>query len=92
MKEAYKRADGKKVEGKRVVVDVERGRTVPNWYALQGMCHWMHIAHVVSNMPPGRYQLSCSTSFRSSLLVVICALGLVTGMYFIYAPLELQFI
>ncbi|DBA95332.1 hypothetical protein WJX82_000186 [Trebouxia sp. C0006] len=31
MKEAYKRADGKKVEGKRVVVDVERGRTVPNW-------------------------------------------------------------
>lgn len=32
MKEAYKRADGKKVEGKRVVVDVERGRTVPNWY------------------------------------------------------------
>ena len=37
MKEAYKRADGKKVEGKRVVVDVERGRTVPNWYVLQ-MC------------------------------------------------------
>lgn len=34
MKEAYKRADGKKVEGKRVVVDVERGRTVPNWYVL----------------------------------------------------------
>ena len=33
MKEAYKRADGKKVEGKRVVVDVERGRTVPNWSA-----------------------------------------------------------
>ena len=31
MKEAYKRADGKKVEGRRVVVDVERGRTVPNW-------------------------------------------------------------
>lgn len=36
MKEAYKRADGKKVEGKRVVVDVERGRTVPNWY-VQGI-------------------------------------------------------
>lgn len=33
MKEAYKRADGKKVEGRRVVVDVERGRTVPNWSA-----------------------------------------------------------
>ena len=37
MKEAYKRADGKKVEGKRVVVDVERGRTVPNWYVLRGI-------------------------------------------------------
>ena len=33
MKEAYKRADGKKVEGRRIVVDVERGRTVPNWSA-----------------------------------------------------------
>lgn len=37
MKEAYKRADGRKVEGKRVVVDVERGRTVPNWYVPQDM-------------------------------------------------------
>lgn len=32
MKLAYKMADGKKIEGKRVVVDVERGRTVSNWY------------------------------------------------------------
>lgn len=39
MKEAYKRADGKKVEGKRVVVDVERGRTVPNWYVLRQQYH-----------------------------------------------------
>jgi len=31
MKNAYKLADGRKVEGKRVTVDVERGRTVPNW-------------------------------------------------------------
>ena len=31
MKNAYKMADGRKVEGKRVTVDVERGRTVPNW-------------------------------------------------------------
>ncbi|KAG1362205.1 U1 small nuclear ribonucleoprotein 70 kDa [Cocos nucifera] len=28
---AYKQADGRKVDGKRVLVDVERGRTVPNW-------------------------------------------------------------
>lgn len=31
MKTAYKRADGKKIEGRRVLVDVERGRTVPDW-------------------------------------------------------------
>ena len=34
MKTAYKMADGRKVEGRRVVVDVERGRTVPNWWGL----------------------------------------------------------
>lgn len=28
---AYKYADGKKVDGRRVVVDVERGRTVKSW-------------------------------------------------------------
>ncbi|RDX67125.1 U1 small nuclear ribonucleoprotein 70 kDa, partial [Mucuna pruriens] len=31
MKAAYKQADGRKLEGRRVLVDVERGRTVPNW-------------------------------------------------------------
>ncbi|XWS29308.1 hypothetical protein CRYUN_Cryun24cG0017800 [Craigia yunnanensis] len=31
MKAAYKQADGRKIDGKRVIVDVERGRTVPNW-------------------------------------------------------------
>lgn len=31
MKQAYKMADGRKIEDKRVLVDVERGRTVPNW-------------------------------------------------------------
>ncbi len=34
MKTAYKMADGRKIEGRRVLVDVERGRTVPNWCAL----------------------------------------------------------
>ena len=28
---AYKYADGKKINDKRVVVDVERGRTVKGW-------------------------------------------------------------
>jgi len=29
--DAYKYADGKKIDGKRIVVDVERGRTVKSW-------------------------------------------------------------
>ena len=28
---AYKHADGKKIDARRIVVDVERGRTVKNW-------------------------------------------------------------
>ncbi|CAA6653575.1 unnamed protein product [Spirodela intermedia] len=31
MKNAYKQADGRKIDSKRVLVDVERGRTVANW-------------------------------------------------------------
>lgn len=31
MKEAYKQSDGRKIEGRRVLVDVERGRTVEDW-------------------------------------------------------------
>lgn len=31
MKEAYKMSDGRKVEGRRIKVDVERGRTVDGW-------------------------------------------------------------
>lgn len=31
MKEAYRYADGRKIEGRRCVVDIERGRTVPEW-------------------------------------------------------------
>jgi len=31
MKEAYKHADGRKIDGRRVLVDVERGRTVDKW-------------------------------------------------------------
>lgn len=29
--DAYKQADGRKIDSRRVLVDVERGRTVPNW-------------------------------------------------------------
>lgn len=31
MKEAYKMSDGRKIETRRILVDVERGRTVENW-------------------------------------------------------------
>jgi hypothetical protein len=31
LKEAYKDADGRKINSRRIVVDVERGRTVKNW-------------------------------------------------------------
>ena len=31
MKAAYKDADGLKIKGKRILVDVERGRTVKEW-------------------------------------------------------------
>ncbi|OAF69911.1 hypothetical protein A3Q56_02274 [Intoshia linei] len=31
MKNAYKRADGKKINGRRILVDYERGRTVKGW-------------------------------------------------------------
>lgn len=29
LRAAYRKADGKKVDGRRILVDVERGRTVP---------------------------------------------------------------
>jgi len=32
MKEAYKHADGRKIDGRRILVDVERGRTVEGWH------------------------------------------------------------
>merc|ERR1719333_2103148 len=32
LKNAYKQGDGKKIDGRRVMVDVERGRTVEGWY------------------------------------------------------------
>jgi U1 small nuclear ribonucleoprotein len=31
MKRAFRAADGMRIEGREIVVDVERGHTVPNW-------------------------------------------------------------
>merc|ERR1712146_419834 len=33
LRNAYKQGDGKKIDGRRVMVDVERGRTVEGWLA-----------------------------------------------------------
>ena len=32
MQTAYKQADARKLDGRRMVVDVERGRTTRHWY------------------------------------------------------------
>ena len=32
LRDAYKHADGIKIDGRSVIVDVERGRTVPGWF------------------------------------------------------------
>lgn len=48
MKMAYKMADGRKIDGKRVLVDVERGRTVPDWYAAWYLCCDACSTHVVA--------------------------------------------
>jgi len=31
MKVAYKYSEGKKIDGRKIIVDIERGRTVMNW-------------------------------------------------------------
>lgn len=72
MKEAYKRADGKKVEGKRVVVDVERGRTVPNWYVLQACFTVCECSLRVRPWPCSIiYAPSCSVVYTLGLVVHI---------------------
>lgn len=43
--DAYKGADGRKIAGRRVVVDVERGRTVKNWRPRRlGFSHLFHLS------------------------------------------------
>lgn len=60
MKEAYKMADGKKIEGKRVVVDVERGRTVDNWCVCRPGCVCCWYAKLV-------HQAMCTTCVVASM-------------------------
>ncbi|XP_046863068.1 U1 small nuclear ribonucleoprotein 70 kDa-like isoform X4 [Xenia sp. Carnegie-2017] len=49
MHTAYKHADGKKIDGRRIVVDVERGRTVKNWKPRRlGIAREMNVIVVVN--------------------------------------------
>jgi U1 small nuclear ribonucleoprotein len=66
MRQAYKYAEGQKIDGRRVLVDVERGRTVTDWRprrlgggmsALDSIgrdCPWrMRVCDVSSALWPG---------------------------------------
>lgn len=50
MTSAYRRADGKKIDGRRIVVDVERGRTVRNWrwISVLPQCNYFYLSLFVS--------------------------------------------
>jgi U1 small nuclear ribonucleoprotein 70kDa len=56
MKRAYRAADGMKIEGRAIVVDVERGHTVPDWLPrrLGGGLGGTRLANKPVNRP-GRY-------------------------------------
>ena len=58
--DAYKQADGRKVDNKRVLVDVERGRTVPNWRPRRlggGLGSSRICGASADQKPPARYSL-----------------------------------
>lgn len=58
MKRAYRAADGMRIEGKEIVVDVERGHTVPNWLPrrLGGGLGGTRLGDKAKNVTrPGRY-------------------------------------
>lgn len=49
MNEAWNMAEGMKIEGRRITVDVEKGRTVDDWYVYNclqvhttPLCHAVH--------------------------------------------------
>lgn len=46
MRIAYKRGDGRKIDGRRVLVDVERGRTVRDWKVREDRCpRWSRLQY-----------------------------------------------
>lgn len=71
MKEAYKAADGRKIEGRRVLVDVERGRTVESWWVAAPCVggRWRH-----ASLRPGKYAGACT--LRSAVPSLLPGTGL----------------
>ncbi|KAG6397333.1 hypothetical protein SASPL_143499 [Salvia splendens] len=68
MKAAYKQADGKKIDNRRVLVDVERGRTVPYWRPRRlggGLGSTRTGAEDANQRPPGREQVQSGGISRS---------------------------
>ena len=65
---AYKHADGKKIDGRRVLVDVERGRTVKGWrprrlgssFSMFSYCHNMVTLAVCYRYCREIYKCFCS--------------------------------
>jgi hypothetical protein len=52
-KTAYRTADGKRIEGRRVLVDCERGRTVDNWYVALLAMAVIQRSHTWAAVPAG---------------------------------------
>ena len=69
MKRAYRAADGMKMEGREIVVDVERGHTVPNWLPrrLGGGLGGTRLGSPEENVTtPGRYNPNAKPGASSS--------------------------
>lgn len=69
MKRAYRAADGMKIEGREVVVDVERGHTVPSWLPrrLGGGLGGTRLGGKDKNVKrPGRFDPSVLDSVRTA--------------------------
>ncbi len=77
---AYKHADGKKIDGRRVLVDVERGRTVKGWQPRRLGEHFLFSSNqvffsrpCVSNVARGS-PMSCRVWLLSAPISVKCLL------------------
>lgn len=75
---AYKHADGKKIDGRRVLVDVERGRTVKGWHPRRLGEHFLFSSNqvlfsrpCVSISAPGG-PMSCRVWLQPTPIFFVC--------------------